>query len=1583
MIQFIKKVRYPLLVVMLALITFGTYSLQAETINSPGGKDTKVGSDQNSLQARTYRGVFDVQKNSVSNLDFFTSNYGIFGFDISRNIGGGYWPRSSQNQYIFGGGFWFGAKKYRRLTNDTVSYVSITYNPNSGKGWFVPGRINEGGPGSLEYPDKYLVDNDEPLKFRNYFSTDFNPGTGKPIQPEHITNWPIWDASTRVEDTLKNRHYFGNYIPQVELRNTETYKKGPAFISSEDIFSTYKDTDLNFYEGGKQSRSERGYPLGLQVEQMIYSWGFGDYRDFIFIKYEISNYSKDTLWQCWLTPVMDVDIARAAQSSAGAANDKAKFYDCDTTLNLAVQWTNIDRGERGYGFGYLGFDFLESPAVQKFYDMHLNTLTDSVFDENTNEFIRLDTIRIDTTYTQRPYKPNTKDTLLGLPNFVRKDSSFYDNSSQLGLVTFRNWNIDVDPTEDEERYQFISSKIRDGDTGPGDKRFMMATGEFHMRPGDTARVVVGIILANTAKGSDADGTCEDLAELARKDMFAQVVYDNNFRAPTPPDRTIFTKITPLNNGAIIQWDSTSEMSIDIDEQGLDFMGYTLYRARRADLDGYSKNNEEGSNQYPLGRGPLGWKQVGAYSMRPPFIKTTERAGLDQGDTTMPFIDDFEIIGPYLDASGAIIDSMAVRVMRRGTGVTGFSDAKGGIASVDTSAYSAPWGQDWMRMLKADPRVEIANDGTITANYNGQRQSLIFSTSPQRRHDIFDSVFAGVAYLNRSLMKFNPLLYQRKTLNTSQSYLRYLDTFYTDWVVGKTAKVYDEKKKDSVIVRYTTDSIYVKGSVKKGEINGSPYFLVDVWVPRGLNTIAGDSLHLVEVKDSLMSYIKNSQLRMVYPDYETRLYTRANVISPYMSWITNNRTFTDIGDDKVRDGWLDPDPEVKATERMLNNIEYFYKMIAYDEGDYTQPTESKVNMGAPGLSNFTTAIPTASPVLEFPELKVISVDSAKIGGLYNFKFFAIDNDRVNQRFAGDTLELMLDPYWNQIQLTLGGSVPGKLGFYQTLATMRSRLTGDTLYRGLLSYEAQPCQVSYFGLFTENAASYVFSDSVLVDTLGGHNIDFGVGNAKGIRTRTGTFFSGDFSYPNYCYTQSWTQDAYGILGFSFDFTLQQYAGRYRGDTVEFAPDVTADVNVVPISDGYDRITSGNPNIVLLTQPVAFDYSTWDLIDGSFNLGPAIYEVEFLPGGTETVELSYNKAANKNTFTVPYLNLRVRNIIEYKRPVTGSTDSVAVKYPTEVTHMNIPPVSGLRKTKRFDGFLDYTGLYPIRLFPDPRNLVQLDIPTNDFIGRFNMYAIGYVAFDNANYKRTQTSNFRMIDQVARPVSGLGSGADDASFTGLQGKYYMTGVSTDGKDTIDFVNFFNGSGIYFAFDFANKGTDPKRTGDGYDWTGSKKENFNLYTAKDFKPGDKVYLKTYGGALGMPMPGTKVLAVVSPKPEGESYLTDKLMDGIQISPNPYYISHQAVKSPYDTKLYFSKLPASATIEIYTIAGDLITTLKHDEYNNDGTEDRHAVEIWDLLSKNRQRVQSQALIAVITAPNGAKTIKNFSVVVGGFRLIEQ
>ncbi|HOK15129.1 MAG TPA: hypothetical protein PK007_09455, partial [Candidatus Kapabacteria bacterium] len=117
---------------------------------------------------------------------------------------------------------------------------------------------------------------------------------------------------------------------------------------------------------------------------------------------------------------------------------------------------------------------------------------------------------------------------------------------------------------------------------------------------------------------------------------------------------------------------------------------------------------------------------------------------------------------------------------------------------------------------------------------------------------------------------------------------------------------------------------------------------------------------------------------------------------------------------------------------------------------------------------------------------------------------------------------------------------------------------------------------------------------------------------------------------------------------------------------------------------------------------------------------------------------------------------------------------------------------------------------------------------------------------------------------------------------------------------------------------------------------------------------------------------------EGEKY-TDKLLDQIQVVPNPYYVTHQGQRSPYDAKIYFTRLPKVCTIDIYTITGDLVISIKHDE-NTSSEKDRYALNIWDLLTKNGQRIASQTLAAVITTPDGAQTIKNFSVVVGGFRI---
>ena len=1578
MIERVNNFKFTILMIIGVLAFLAFADLSAGTIYSNKNSEGKnVNKNKETLQAKTYRGVFDLQKNTVSNISFYTTNYGIFGFDVADGVGGGYWPRGSLNQYIFAGGFWFGAQKFKSITGDTTTYVSIAYNPNAGKSWYVPGRINVDGPNASS-PDVDLVEQNDPLRFRTYFSIDFKTASGEAIDASQGANWPIWDASTRTEDTLKANRYFGYYIPQVELRTTDNFKKGPAFISGEDIFSTYKDTDLNYYEGGMASRKERGYPLRLQVEQMIYSWGFGDYRDFIFIKYEITNYSKDTLWNCWLAPVMDVDIARAPATGYGAGNDKVKFYDCDTTLNLATQWSNTDRGEAGFGFGYLGFDFLESPAVVSYFD------TTKIVIRNDKG----DSVRTDTILTKRLWDP-VKDKDLPKDNFVRKDKKVYTNAEQLGLVTFRNWSIEQDPQQDDERYKFISAGIRDGDTGPGDKRFMMATGAFHMRPADTVRVVEGIILANTAKGKEADGSCEDMAELVRKDKFAQEVYDKNFRAPIAPDRSVILgtnvrqEIFGLNNGNVIKWDSTAEMSVDVDERGLDFMGYRIYRARRTNLDTFDVNNISGSNQYPAGKGPFGWKQVAAFGLRPAFYKSTYLSGpQDKLDYSYPYIDRLEIIGPYMDATGKILDSMALRVMRVGTGMV-VSKTKADnvpyLSLVDTSYGSGPWGKYYYDMLKADPNVSIgATNGVINRLYNGNK--YLMNYDPSIKDPIFDDVLVGVAYFNRSTVKFNPMFYQKRTYNSSKTWIDAIFKLFPDGIVGQYKRVYDEKLKDTVNVRLTTDSIYVKESMTIGNVNGSLTYLIDIWAPRDYKQTMADSAQIANVQDYLYKAIQISAVKLDIPDFQQSEVVRKQVIAPWMRWITNNRTFIDIGDDNG-DGYILANDDPGKTERMLNNIEYYYKVTAFDEGDFIQPTNLKANTGSEGLPNFAVSIPTAAPAGEKPPIEVIYVDSTKIGGLYNFKFFSIDNDRLIQRFAGHELLLSFQPYWYESTYPFTKTNEGKFGLYRSIAFLTDKVTGDTLYGGLMYYEDQQCNFSYYNLFSENAASSVLTDTAIVDIARNRILDFGTAFGKGVVTRTGRFYSGDFTYPGFCNTDNWRDNVKGVLGFSFDFTIQQYAGRFRPDsttlTSAYGPGVTAETPVNFIDDPSTLTANYNTDLVMTTQPVSYDYRSLGPVYGSFNNGPGLYEVEFLPGGTETnVELGYEKGKSNNKFDIDYLNIKITNLTEMKRP-TGSGDSVYIKFPTDVASMDIQPVDSLEKIG-FNLAEPYSKIYSKRrLYPDPRNLPYYGVNTNDFIGKFNIASYGFVS--NSRLKRDEKTAFRLPDNVARPLTGIYAGNSDETFTGIQGKYLKTGYSQNKQDTIDFVNLLNISGVQFAFDFANKGKRFAPLGD--EW--KPKDGYNIWTAQDFKAGDKVYLKTYGGALGFPWPGATVIAKVGTSAPVNDNFTDAMLDQIMIVPNPYFISHQGIKSPYDSKIYFTKLPKKCTIDIYTVTGDLVISRQHDEANNDGIITRNAVDVWDLLSKNKQRVQSQAFVAVISTPNGAQTVKNFSVVVGGFRLIEE
>ncbi len=104
-------------------------------------------------------------------------------------------------------------------------------------------------------------------------------------------------------------------------------------------------------------------------------------------------------------------------------------------------------------------------------------------------------------------------------------------------------------------------------------------------------------------------------------------------------------------------------------------------------------------------------------------------------------------------------------------------------------------------------------------------------------------------------------------------------------------------------------------------------------------------------------------------------------------------------------------------------------------------------------------------------------------------------------------------------------------------------------------------------------------------------------------------------------------------------------------------------------------------------------------------------------------------------------------------------------------------------------------------------------------------------------------------------------------------------------------------------------------------------------------------------------------------------MDDIYVVPNPYvgYNEIEPVnalpnQSRGERRIYFENLPSKCTIRIYTLSGELVTTLEHDA----GTT--HAREYWNLLNKDGFGVAYGVYIAHIDAPGVGEKIVKFALI---------
>jgi hypothetical protein len=109
---------------------------------------------------------------------------------------------------------------------------------------------------------------------------------------------------------------------------------------------------------------------------------------------------------------------------------------------------------------------------------------------------------------------------------------------------------------------------------------------------------------------------------------------------------------------------------------------------------------------------------------------------------------------------------------------------------------------------------------------------------------------------------------------------------------------------------------------------------------------------------------------------------------------------------------------------------------------------------------------------------------------------------------------------------------------------------------------------------------------------------------------------------------------------------------------------------------------------------------------------------------------------------------------------------------------------------------------------------------------------------------------------------------------------------------------------------------------------------------------------------------------EGES-----LLDNIYVVPNPYVgasVLEPDNKLPSqnrgERRIYFENLPMRCTIRIFTLTGELVTTLEHDEGMDNGRE------YWNLLNRDGFSVAYGVYIAHIEAPGIGEKLVKFALI---------
>ena len=138
--------------------------------------------------------------------------------------------------------------------------------------------------------------------------------------------------------------------------------------------------------------------------------------------------------------------------------------------------------------------------------------------------------------------------------------------------------------------------------------------------------------------------------------------------------------------------------------------------------------------------------------------------------------------------------------------------------------------------------------------------------------------------------------------------------------------------------------------------------------------------------------------------------------------------------------------------------------------------------------------------------------------------------------------------------------------------------------------------------------------------------------------------------------------------------------------------------------------------------------------------------------------------------------------------------------------------------------------------------------------------------------------------------------------------------------------------------------------------------TGYPFTAGDTLFLRTI-----KPLENGDEFTFTAADFSEEVILGDDDLAEIKVVPNPYMVSAQWEQSEYKKRLLFTNLPGSCTIKIYTLSGEYVNKVIHDNPYDDSEE-------WDLTTINRQEVAPGLYVFAVELEDGRTHIGKFAII---------